>query len=56
MPKLNGLTIQQWKEKAERAEKSEIDLSHRLQFHKSLVEEQKRKINQLRRDKRELMK
>lgn len=56
MPRLNGLTIQQWKEKAERAERSAIDLKNRLQFHKSVVEECKRKINQLRREKRELMK
>jgi len=56
MPKLNGLTIQQWKEQAERDQRENIDLRNRLQFHKSVVEECKRKINQLRREKRELMK
>lgn len=49
-----GLTAQQWADKAERAEKKVIDLSLRLQFKNSLVEECKRKMNQLRREKREL--
>ena len=56
MPKYQGLSAQQWADKAWRAETEVVVLNQRLQFNKSLVEECKRKINQLRREKRELMK
>lgn len=56
MPKVHGLTAQEWYLKAKRAEEKYLDTEKRLQFANSVIAECKRKINQLRREKRELLK